>query len=73
MNELIQILACPTCAKAFQETQGNAAGYAILFMVCIIMPIAASVIFCFIRIAMRQKRMSTGEFDDPFLADTSEN
>ncbi len=67
MISLLNILACPTCARAFQETQGNAAGYAILFMVCIIMPIAAAVIICFIRIAIRQKKASTGEYDDPFL------
>jgi len=67
MGTLFDILACPTCAKAFQETQGDAAGYAILFMVCIIMPIATAVVICFIRIAMRQKRSETGEFADPFL------
>lgn len=67
MNELLNILACPTCARAFQETQGNAAGYAILFMVCIIMPIAASVIVCFVRIARRQAKADTGEYADPFL------
>ena len=67
MQSLLNILACPTCAKAFQETQGDAAGYAILFMVCIIMPIATAVIVCFVRIAMRQKRADTGEFADPFL------
>ncbi len=66
----LEILACPTCARAFQETQGNAAGYAILFMVCIIMPIAASVIFCFIRIALRQKKADQGEYADPFLTDS---
>ena len=71
MNSLFNILACPTCAKAFQETQGDAAGYAILFMVCIIMPIATAVIICFIRIAMRQKRADTGEYADPFLESSS--
>jgi len=67
MNFILNILACPTCARAFQETQGDAAGYAILFMVCIIMPIATAVIICFLRIAMRQKKADTGEFADPFL------
>jgi heme/copper-type cytochrome/quinol oxidase subunit 2 len=71
MNELIQILACPTCARAFQETQGDAAGYAILFMVCIIMPVAASIIIFIIRIAYRQKKADTGEFADPFLKNTT--
>ena len=70
MNQLLNILACPTCARAFQETQGNAAGYAILFMVCIIMPIAASIVFCFIRIARRQARADNGEYADPFLEQT---
>lgn len=69
----INLLACPTCARAFQETQGNAAGYAILFMVCIIMPIAASIILCFIRIALRQKKANTGEFEDPFLTRTDDS
>jgi len=72
MNALLEILACPTCARAFQETQGDAAGYAILFMVCIIMPIAAAVVICFIRIAMRQKQADTGEYLDPFLEGDSQ-
>ena len=73
MNQFIEIMACPTCAKAFQQTQGDAAGYAILFMVCLIMPIAASIIFCFIRIARRQSMADNGEFADPFLENAPDN
>lgn len=61
-------LACPTCAKAFQESHGNAAGWAIFTLLCIILPIISFIVVCFIKIAMRQKKHATNEFDDPFLA-----
>lgn len=61
-------LACQTCAEAFKESHGDAAGWSIFTMLCIIVPIASFVIFCFIRIAYRQKKFATSEFDDPFLA-----
>lgn len=71
--DLLQIIACPSCTQAFEESQGNAAGYAILFMLCIIVPIATAVVICFIRIARRQAAHATGEYDDPFLSEDSEN
>lgn len=58
------ILACTTCANTFQEGGGDAAGWAILLMVCIIMPMAAGIIFFIARIA-RRERMAL----DPQLCD----
>jgi hypothetical protein len=67
MIQMIQVIACPTCARAFQETQGDAAGFAIVFMLFIIVPIASAIILFLVRIALRQGKADTGEFADPFL------
>ena len=35
MNTASLVLACPTCANSFAEGGGNAAGLAILFLLCV--------------------------------------
>jgi len=72
MNGILDILACPTCAQAFEHTTGNAAGYAILFMLCIVFPMLTTIGVCIFRIARRQKKAVDAENDpyaDPFLSE----
>jgi len=77
MNIIPNIIACPTCAQSFEHTTGNAAGYAILFLLCVIVPMAAVIFICILRIAKRQKAAAAelGEdpYADPFLTDNSLN
>lgn len=65
MNLDSLLLACSTCANTFQEGGGNAAGWAILFMVCIIMPMAAGIIFFVARIARRERLALDPQLQDP--------
>ncbi len=62
------ILACQACRGAFLDEGKDAAGWAILFMLCIIVPMITAVGIFIYRIAKRQKQNRTTEFDDPFLA-----
>ena len=63
-----QTLACQACRGAFMDEGKDAAGWAILFMLCIIIPMISAVGFFIFRIAKRQKKYASTEFDDPFLA-----
>jgi len=45
----------------------DAAGWAIFFMLCVIIPMMAAVGFFIFRIARRQKAYATSLYDDPFL------
>ena len=59
-------LACSTCANSFAEGGGNAAGFAILFMLCVIVPVMAAIAFFMVRIARREHAALDPEFrDDP--------
>jgi len=57
-------VACATCANAFQEAGGDAAGWAIMFMVAIIVPMAAGIIFLIARIARREAAALEPQFRD---------
>lgn len=57
-------LACATCANNFQEAGGDAAGWAILFMVGVIVSVASGVIFCIMRIAKREQAALDPQFFD---------
>ena len=46
------LLACATCASNF-ESEDNAAGYSILFMLAVILPMLGGVAFFMIRIMRR--------------------
>jgi len=63
---LDQILACQTCADAMSAENDNATGFAILFMLAVILPIAATMMFCFIRLARRSSQHLEPEFQDSF-------
>ncbi|WP_018969797.1 hypothetical protein [Rubritalea marina] len=58
-------IACLTCAKAFEHVGKDAAGMAILFMLCIVLPIITTIGVMIFRIARRQK-----QHFDPQYADT---
>lgn len=58
-------IACLTCAKAFEHVGKDAAGMAILFMLCIVLPIITTIGVMIFRIARRQK-----QHFDPKYADT---
>jgi len=64
----LNTLACQACRGAFLDDGKDAAGWAILFMLCIIIPMLIAVGIFIYRIAQRQKLNRTTEFDDPFLA-----
>lgn len=59
------LLACATCANNFAD-ENNAPGYAILFMLAVIVPMMAGVIFCMIRIARRGRTALEPELRDDF-------
>ncbi len=47
-------LACTTCANSFQEAGGNAAGWAIMFMVIVVVSMLGAIGFFMVRIARRE-------------------
>jgi hypothetical protein len=59
-------LACITCAKAFEHASDNAAGYAILFMLCILVPILGTLGFVIFRISRRSKANFDPQYQDPY-------
>ena len=64
MNLEQLIVACSTCAHSFQQAGGNAAGWAIMLMVLIIMPMAAGIVFFIARIARREAEALDPQFQD---------
>ena len=63
-----QTLACQACRGAFLDEGKDAAGWAILFMLCVIVPMITAVGIFIYRIAKRQEQHHDAKFDDPFLA-----
>ncbi|MFC5051235.1 hypothetical protein ACFPK9_11520 [Rubritalea spongiae] len=61
-------IACTTCANAFEKAGDNAAGYAILFMLCLLIPILGTLGFVIFRIARRSKANFDPQFQDPYEA-----
>lgn len=66
-------LACQACRGAFEHGGKDAAGWAIMFMLCIIIPMLGMVGFFIYRIAQRQKAHAESQYDDPFLTDNNSN
>ena len=62
-------LACQACRGAFMHGGKDAAGWAIMFMLCIIIPMLLTVGFFIYRIAKRQKTHADTQYNDPFLND----
>lgn len=59
-------IACTTCAEAFEHAGDNAAGYAIMFMLAVIVPVLGVLGFCISRIARRQKTHLDPQFIDSY-------
>jgi len=57
-------LACTTCAKSFQEAGGNAAGWAIMFLLVVIVLVLGGVGYCMTRIAKREHAALDPQFHD---------
>lgn len=62
-------LACQACRGAFMHGGKDAAGWAIMFMLCIIIPMLVAVSYFIYRIAKRQKIHADTQYNDPFLND----
>ena len=58
-------LSCLTCAKAFEHAGGNAAGYAILMMLILLVVVLGIIFACLIRLGLRSKNNIDPEFRDP--------
>ena len=63
----LNLLACQACRGNFAGDGKDAAGWAIMFMLMIIVPMLAAVGFFIFRIAKRQKAHADSRYDDPFL------
>ncbi len=66
-------LACQACRSAFMHGGKDAAGWAIMFMLAIIIPMLIAVAFFIYRIAKRQSLHADSQYDDPFLNDHNSN
>ncbi|MGE9268789.1 MAG: hypothetical protein ACQKBY_11905 [Verrucomicrobiales bacterium] len=68
-------LACSVCAEAFKHGDGadNAAGWAIFFMLCVIVPMALGIAFFIIRMARRESRHLDDKYQDDFVLESATN
>jgi len=66
MTAIPQILGCSTCAAAFEHGGKDAAGLAILFMLVVIVPILAAVVFFIFRMARREKAAFDPQYSDDY-------
>lgn len=57
-------LACSTCANSFREAGGQAAGWSILFLLAIILPLLGGVGLCMFRIIRRSDQALDPELRD---------
>ena len=57
-------LACLTCAKSFQEGGGDAAGWAILFLLAMIVPTLGVTGVCMVRIMRRESQALDPKYMD---------
>lgn len=64
-------LACATCANNFRDGGTNAAGWSILFMLGVIVPMLAAVVYCMIRLVRRESNTLDPELRDDFEPDAS--
>jgi hypothetical protein len=65
------LLACATCAPNFQDETTNAAGWSIFFLLGIILPVLAGVVFFMIRLARRSEQALDPELRDDLTATSS--
>ena len=60
------IIGCQACIEAFKSAGGEAAGWAIAFMLVIVAFMMLGVVFCMAKIATRQKAAMSTKYRDPF-------
>ena len=65
------IYACTTCAKAFHAIGGNAAGFAILFLLVVIVAVLGSVGFFMGRMMKREENNLESCYKDDFTPSNS--
>ena len=65
------LLACATCASNFQDETTNAAGWSIFFLLGMILPVLAGVVFFMIRLARRSEQALDPELRDDLTAASS--
>lgn len=61
----VSTLACATC-QLNSAGHGDSAGYAILFMLAVILPVLGGIVFCVARIARREGAALDPELRDDF-------
>jgi len=67
MTNLIQVLACPACASAFEEAGGDSLGWAIFVVLILIVTILGGVGFTLFRMARREhNNLDARYMDDIF-------
>lgn len=64
MNTEALHLACTTCANSFQEGGGDAAGWAILFLLAVIVPTLGATGVCMVRIIRREREALDPKYSD---------
>lgn len=57
-------LACATCANSFQEAGGNAAGWAILFLLAVIVLVLGGIAWSMARIVKREHKALDPQYRD---------
>jgi hypothetical protein len=62
------LLACATCAANYKDDGTNPAGYSILFMLGVILPMLGGVVFFMIRLIRRSDASLDPEFRDDLPA-----
>lgn len=60
------LIACSTCANNFVDGETDAAGWSILFLLAVIVPVLLGVVFCMVRIARREQEALDPELRDDF-------
>ena len=65
------LLACATCASNFQDETTNVAGWSIFFLLGMILPVLAGVVFFMIRLARRSEQALDPELRDDLTAASS--
>ena len=66
MTTLFNIIACSVCMGVGEEHRDSvAAGYAMLLMLCIIVPMLCTIIFFIVRMARREQANLDPSLSDP--------
>lgn len=64
-------IACATCQGTFMHAGGDAAGWSIFFLLCVIVPVLGAIGFYMIRIIRRQEALDPELCDDYVPGDVS--